>query len=227
MILIVLGCLSILNNANSEWIQIPQPKGDAVSEVFDTTESNKYTTFATTQHYTTDSDYFLNQTETSMFSKRIDSEFLYDDIKEERFQFPNYIEDVQDNLLKHNHGSFKSKLNILLDLKNNLLYNIKNKINRLWPIKPEGRQAKHLEKEDDYHMDFPSNEGALMTIGFLTFAVFLIKLVLKLITTLRDKNNVMTTTAAPGTVLFGKKKRDVAYEEEIRILRHINEFKYQ
>lgn len=27
-------------------------------------------------------------------------------------------------------------------------------------------------------MDYPSNEGALMTIGFLTFAVFLIKLVL-------------------------------------------------
>lgn len=27
-------------------------------------------------------------------------------------------------------------------------------------------------------MDFPSSEGALMTISFLTFAVFLIKLVL-------------------------------------------------
>lgn len=32
--------------------------------------------------------------------------------------------------------------------------------------------------EDDGSMDFPSNEGALMTIGFLTFAVFLIKLVI-------------------------------------------------
>jgi len=31
---------------------------------------------------------------------------------------------------------------------------------------------------EEHQMDYPSNEGALMTIGFLTFAVFLIKLVL-------------------------------------------------
>lgn len=30
----------------------------------------------------------------------------------------------------------------------------------------------------DHHVQFPSSESALMTISFLTFAVFLIKLVL-------------------------------------------------
>lgn len=32
--------------------------------------------------------------------------------------------------------------------------------------------------KDESHMEFPSNEGALMTLSFLTFAVLLIKLVL-------------------------------------------------
>lgn len=46
----------------------------------------------------------------------------------------------------------------------------------LWD-NPKG--ATEARGHDDHHeMDFPSNEGALMTIGFLTFGVFLIKLVL-------------------------------------------------
>lgn len=47
----------------------------------------------------------------------------------------------------------------------------------LW--QPSNKNVETREyKEEHHHMDFPSNEGALMTIGFLTFAVFLIKLVL-------------------------------------------------
>lgn len=46
----------------------------------------------------------------------------------------------------------------------------------LWMIPNTGTQAR--DYKDDSHVDFPSNEGALMTIGFLTFAVFLIKLVM-------------------------------------------------
>lgn len=47
----------------------------------------------------------------------------------------------------------------------------------LWgPKKNEDRSAR--DYKDDYHVEFPSNEGALITIAFLTFAVALIKLVL-------------------------------------------------
>lgn len=45
----------------------------------------------------------------------------------------------------------------------------------LW-LKPISETREY--KGEHYHMDFPSNEGALMTIGFLTFSVFLIKLIL-------------------------------------------------
>lgn len=49
----------------------------------------------------------------------------------------------------------------------------------LWPTTPVVRSKRGLM--DGHHsggMEFPSSEGALMTISFLTFAVFLIKLVL-------------------------------------------------
>lgn len=49
------------------------------------------------------------------------------------------------------------------------------KISSLWKPKPS-RGARHYDDKED--LDFPSNEGALMTISFLTFALLLIKLVL-------------------------------------------------
>lgn len=50
------------------------------------------------------------------------------------------------------------------------------RIKQLWPIE-ENKQARDYSSHET-HVDFPSNEGALITIGFLTLAVFLVKLVL-------------------------------------------------
>lgn len=53
---------------------------------------------------------------------------------------------------------------------------IEEKIQNLWSSRSR-RDAPHSrEHKDEYHMD--SHEGPLITIGFLTFAVYLIKLVL-------------------------------------------------
>lgn len=116
----------------------------------------------------------------------------------------------------------------------------------LWPNPKNDRQAREYHQEED-HLDFPSNEGALMTIGFLTFAVFLIKLVLvtvlkvhksfyayslfcfqKLIHALKSKynnyNNDMTTTMS---TYFGRKKRaDEHYENAVKILNLIDQYKF-
>lgn len=54
-----------------------------------------------------------------------------------------------------------------------------DRIQNLWPATPIVRSKRGII--DGHHgggMEFPSSEGALMTISFLTFAVFLIKLVL-------------------------------------------------
>lgn len=83
------------------------------------------------------------------------------------------------------------------------------------------------------HMDFPSAEGALITISFLTFAVFLIKLVLvkwhphsypinlinffycnlqQVINTIKSKhynyNGFDTTTTGSGSVKIIKRQRN-------------------
>lgn len=51
-----------------------------------------------------------------------------------------------------------------------------NRIKELWPTKRRNKRG--IMGTGESHMDFPSAEGALITISFLTFAVFLIKLVL-------------------------------------------------
>lgn len=48
----------------------------------------------------------------------------------------------------------------------------------LWPTKTERQKRGIWDGHGSTGMDFPSSEAALMTIAFLTFAVFLIKLVL-------------------------------------------------
>lgn len=58
------------------------------------------------------------------------------------------------------------------------------RIGQLWPApitKQQRTKRSYHQETSGWHdsgMDFPSSEGALMTLSFLTFAVFLIKLVL-------------------------------------------------
>lgn len=49
---------------------------------------------------------------------------------------------------------------------------------QLWPVYDDDDTKRTREYPEESHIDFPSNEGALITIGFLTLAVFLVKLVL-------------------------------------------------
>lgn len=42
----------------------------------------------------------------------------------------------------------------------------------------EDHDHHHYEEEEGGHVNFPSNSAALLALSFLTFAVFLIKLVL-------------------------------------------------
>lgn len=64
-------------------------------------------------------------------------------------------------------------------------FHTEDRIKALWPaevqeMEVQPRKSKRSKRGvlDDSFTSFPSNDGALMTISFLTFAVFLIKLVL-------------------------------------------------
>lgn len=91
------------------------------------------------------------------------------------------LEIFKDTLLM-NIGKWNKKKNIkyyaIFNIILLLFLNLETRIKSLWPT-PVVRTKRHIESHDSHgSMDFPSSEGALMTISFLTFAVFLIKLVL-------------------------------------------------
>lgn len=114
----------------------------------------------------------------------------------------NFLKSIQDSFLNRTKRSIGDKIKYLRDIRDKLLMEIgkeistylenlalcnptlfpEKRINALWPAVEEPPQRKrtkrHAMSGQDGHMDFPSAEGALMTICFLTFAVFLIKLVL-------------------------------------------------
>ncbi|KAB0804744.1 hypothetical protein PPYR_01714 [Photinus pyralis] len=128
--------------------------------------------------------------------------------------FIPYLSRVQYDLMKNAHKNKESKWNVLQNLRDHLLIEIEKRISQIGTKKAEGRGARDF-KDHDSHVDFPSNESALITIGFLTFAVFLIKIVMHLIQTLG------TTT----TTTSGRKRREVIDNDDVlRILQHVEQF---
>ncbi|KAG5875176.1 hypothetical protein JTB14_007838, partial [Gonioctena quinquepunctata] len=141
--------------------------------------------------------------------------------------FLPFLQMVQHKLMKYRKTSRKSKMSVLTHLRDNLLMNIRDRISKLW--KPTSSREARGYKDEDHHMQFPSNEGALMTIGFLTFAVFLIKLVIKLVQALKYKfqmyaTTTTTTTTAATILVLNRKKRDEDIQNGSKILQYIEEF---
>ena len=95
--------------------------------------------------------------------------------------FFTFLKSIQDSFVLRTAKTFDDKVKILQNLKDKLMMNIDQRIQELFPTKANRKKRSTpgwmMEKEGG-GMDFPSAEGALMTISFLTFAVFLIKLVL-------------------------------------------------
>ncbi|KAK7788656.1 hypothetical protein R5R35_013082 [Gryllus longicercus] len=146
--------------------------------------------------------------------------------------FLEILKNVHQTLLHGTPITVTGKIKFLQDLQTKLYSYIKPRIKRLWNV--EDRQAR-TEKG----MGFPSMDGALMTICFLLFAVFLIKLVKQLIQQLQEKANanaLMMTGATPvvpaagGTpIMTGRRKRGISPETytAARVLHLIESFHVQ
>ncbi|KAK5649635.1 hypothetical protein RI129_000664 [Pyrocoelia pectoralis] len=173
------------------------------------TENRKNVTNKTSSEV--NGDTFLNP---DIFAQRSGMENFIQNDEYSYTSFIPYLSRVQYDLMKNAHKNKKSKWNVLQNLRDHLLIEIEKRISHLWTRKPIGRGARDFK--DDSNVDFPSNESALITIGFLTFAVFLIKLVMHLI------QAVGTTPIT--TVTTGRKRRDVNDEEILKILQHVEQF---
>jgi hypothetical protein len=109
--------------------------------------------------------------------------------------FINFIKKIQESFAMRTAKTIGEKIKMLMGFRDRMMRAINHQIKRLWTKQPREKVtgAKRRGKRtlsggggggwveshgSSNSMDFPSAEGALLSICFLTFAVFLIKLVL-------------------------------------------------
>ncbi|TGZ45864.1 uncharacterized protein LOC112460468 [Temnothorax curvispinosus] len=123
--------------------------------------------------------------------------------------------------LQSQPGSIEGKLYFLKTFEKTLMSEIESRLTTSMAPSRKIRGADYHDDHDDHSLGFPSTEGTLMAISFLTFAVYLVRLVMLL---LRNMNMPTTTTTA-ATVFLGKRKRSTDLDDDTaRILSNINSF---
>jgi hypothetical protein len=107
--------------------------------------------------------------------------------------FLKFLKNIQASFATRTAKNINDKINMLRKFRDKLLIAINSRIKSLWKTQPKTRNKEHKRTKrtlggggGDGWMShggggmetYPSTEGALLSISFLTFAVFLIKLVL-------------------------------------------------
>lgn len=144
--------------------------------------------------------------------------------------FLKFIKTIQESLAIKTAKTINEKVKMLMEFRDSLMTTINRQIRRLWKIQPKAAALKKTHKrakrtlgegliDKGGAMDFPSAEGALLSISFLTFAVFLIKLVLQVIHTIKMKKamwaaQVMTTNESQNVVIKRHKRHRRNDEDE-------------
>ncbi|GAB1869128.1 hypothetical protein CAJAP_10207 [Camponotus japonicus] len=116
--------------------------------------------------------------------------------------------------LKSQPVSFEGKLHFLKMFEKSLMSEIESRLTATMSSNRKVRGADYhghgYESHDDHSIGFPSIEGALLAISFLTFAVYLVRLVMLLF---RNMSTPMTTTTA-AAIFLGKRKRSIDFDDD-------------
>ncbi|CAL7952241.1 unnamed protein product [Xylocopa violacea] len=121
------------------------------------------------------------------------------------------------HILKSQPTSSEGKIQFLKTFENTLITEIETRLANSVMINREKRGTEHYDHGYDHEhaTGFPSIEGALMAISFLTFAVYLVRLVMLLF---RNINNPPSTTTG-ATLLLGRRKKSInKFDDEIAII---------
>lgn len=100
--------------------------------------------------------------------------------------FLKFLKSIQNTFTSRTAKNINDKIQMLREFRDNLLMTINQRIKSLWKTQSQAKKKKSRTKrtlgggwmEEGGALDFPSAESALLSLSFLTFAVFLIKLVL-------------------------------------------------
>ncbi|XP_044250211.1 uncharacterized protein [Drosophila takahashii] len=113
--------------------------------------------------------------------------------------FFKFLKTMQNTWIKKSALTFGKKIKLLQNLRDNLMRLIEQQFAVLWQP-PERKRRRRRGLLDDSDIDFPP-EAAIMSINFLTFAVFLIKLVMQVVKIVKSKHYSLSGfTFTPETV---------------------------
>ncbi|XP_018794683.1 PREDICTED: uncharacterized protein LOC108972512 [Bactrocera latifrons] len=103
--------------------------------------------------------------------------------------FINFLRTVRSRWVKQSKMTFQQKLNKLKRLKNKMMHLIEDQFSMIWTPKVHMRHRRGILGESN--LNFPP-ETALISINFLTFAVFLIKLVMQVVHIIKSKHYTLS-----------------------------------
>ncbi|CAK9797246.1 hypothetical protein ANTPLA_LOCUS1148 [Anthophora plagiata] len=123
--------------------------------------------------------------------------------------------------LKSQPASSEGKIQFLKSFEYTLITEIESRLAESMADRKK-RGVEHYDHgyDQEHAAGFPSIEGALMAISFLTFAVYLVRLVMLLF---RNMNNSASTTTG-ATLLLGRRKKSINKfdDDAARILRSLH-----
>ncbi|XP_025990327.1 uncharacterized protein LOC105199622 isoform X2 [Solenopsis invicta] len=125
--------------------------------------------------------------------------------------------------LQSQPSSVEGKIYFLKTFEKTLMSEIESRLTTTMAPSRKTRGVEYYghDDHDDHSIGFPSIEGTLLAISFLTFAVYLVRLVMLLLRNI----NMPTTTTTAATVFLGKRKRSTDLDDDTaRILNNINNF---
>ncbi|XP_022211540.2 uncharacterized protein LOC111066901 [Drosophila obscura] len=104
--------------------------------------------------------------------------------------FLKFLKSMQNSWIKKSALSIEKKIKLLQNLRDNLMLMIEQHFAVLWqPTERKRRRRRGLM--DEAAIDFPP-ETAILSINFLTFAVFLIKLVMQVVKIVKSKHYTLS-----------------------------------
>ncbi|XP_033338879.1 uncharacterized protein LOC117227595 [Megalopta genalis] len=188
-----------------------------------TNEENSFSTSSEKQEKTTDSSIAdKNNSNTEYYNGSL----ISNNVDILKYLPVNVLKTVH-QILKSQSTSSEGKLLFLKIFEQTLITEIESRLAQTVTGSRHKRGTEHYDLGYDSHDNatgFPSIEGALMAISFLTFAVYLVRLVMLLF---RNMNNPAPTPTG-ATLLLGRRKRrrsiNILDEETVKILSSMDKF---